>query len=191
MVLAFAGSYLLSQFSSSEAVYSYQLGENTYEITIMNLVIGSLMIFFAWFELSKRFRDFKVDPKYLPVGGMLSGFFGGVSGHQGAFRAAFLAKVDITKEQFVGTSNAISLIVDFTRIPVYLGLMQFGGKKAINLTESLTEGSGLLITGIIGAFLGAFIGKQLIQKTTITGVQKLVGVLLFVMGALIVSGIMS
>ncbi len=188
---AFLGSYLLTKLSASGALYAYEIGGSAYEVTSMNLVIGILMIIFAWIDLSPKFNSLNIPAKYQPLGGSLSGFFGGISGHQGAFRAAFLAKAGLNKEQFVGTSNAISLCVDLTRIPVYLGLIQIGSKKALDLREALSEGSMLLVVGISAAFIGAVVGKQLIRKTTIAGVQKLVGVLLFAMGALIISGLIS
>lgn len=190
-LFAILGSMLLIHVSDFGVYHQYEIGENSYEMTYMNLVIGVLMIFFAWFDLNPKFKDMNVQRKHLPIGGVLSGFFGGVSGHQGAFRAAFLAKAGLNKEQFVGTGNAISLCIDLSRIPVYLGLISIGTTKQIDLRASLTEGSMLLVIGIIFAFLGAYVGKQLIKKTTITGVQRLVGALLFVMGGLLISGILS
>jgi len=48
----------------------------------------------------------------------------------------------------------------------------------------------LLVIGVVFAFLGTYFGKKLIHKTTVTGIQKIVGVLLFVMGSLMISGIL-
>src|SRR4030065_529039 len=42
--------------------------------------------------------------RYLVLGGALSGFCGGLSGNQGAFRSAFLIKAGLDKQAFVGTS---------------------------------------------------------------------------------------
>lgn len=183
------GGWLLTQFSHFETIITYSMGEHTFQITYMNLIIGCLMIFFAWFDLSPRFKELSIESKYLPVGGILSGFFGGVSGHQGAFRSAFLSKSGLSKEGFIGTSNAIALIIDLTRIPIYMGVLMFSSSKRFDLWEALDEGSTLLIIGIIFAFIGTYVGKKLVKKTTIIGVQRLVGVLLFLMGALLISGV--
>ena len=189
MILAALGGYLLSLMSEGSPYFSWSIEEKTFEMTTLNTVVGSLMIFFAWFDLSPRFSNLQIHQKHLSLGGALSGFFGGISGHQGAFRSAFLSKSGLTKEQFVGTSNAVSLTVDLARIPIYLGLISIGANKEKDLMLALSDGSQLLIIGIVFAFLGTFIGKRLIQKTTINGVQKLVGVLLFVMGVLMIAGI--
>lgn len=189
MLFAAIGGYILSIISNESPFYIYTIGDRTFEITLLNSVVGFLMIFFAWFDLSPRFANTQIDLKYLPIGGILSGFFGGISGHQGAFRSAFLSKAGLSKEQFVGTSNAVSLTVDIVRIPIYLGLISIGTNKEKDLMLALSDGSMLLIVGIVFAFLGTFIGKRVIQKTTIKGIQQLVGILLFLMGTLMIAGI--
>ena len=55
----------------------------------------------------------------LPLGGILSGFFGGLSGHQGALRSAFLIKAGLSKESFIVTGIVVSMFIDFTRLSVY------------------------------------------------------------------------
>lgn len=190
LLLAFIGGLILTSFDEFEIINSYQIGSKTFEITSVKIIIGSLMIFFAWFDLSPRFKDLNFDRRYLSFGGALSGFFGGISGHQGAFRAAFLSKAGLTKEQFIGTSNAVSLVVDLSRLSVYLfGFSAItGGENKFLL--AITDAKSLLATGIIFAFLGTYFGKKLVQKTTISGIQKIVGVLLFVMGSLMISGLL-
>ena len=190
MAAAVLGGLLLTLVTGYEPIHSYSIGEKTFEMTYLNIIVGFLMIFFAWFDLSPKFSNLKIDAKYLPAGGLLSGFFGGVSGHQGAFRAAFLSKSGLDKKQFVGTSNAISLIIDLARIPVYLGFIAIGTSKKMDMAASLSDGKMLLLVGIVFAFIGTYFGKKLIEKTTIVGVQRLVGVLLFVMGGLMIGGIL-
>ena len=51
------------------------------QVTPVKLVIGLMMIGFALFELLPRFNHLEFDRRYLPLGGVLSGFFGGLSGH--------------------------------------------------------------------------------------------------------------
>jgi uncharacterized membrane protein YfcA len=122
-----------------------------------------------------------VDKKYLPIGGFLSGFFGGISGHQGAFRSAFLVKAGLTKEQFIGTGNAIALIIDIARLIVY--------KKAIDFSV-YSEAQTLLICAVLCAFTGTYFGKKFIQKTTLRSVQYVVGILLSILGVLFIAGIL-
>jgi uncharacterized membrane protein YfcA len=140
------------------------------------------MIFFALFELIPRLSNWKMDQKYMPLGGLLSGFFGGISGHQGAFRSVFLTKTGLSKEEFIGTSNAISLIIDVTRITIYASTT-----FSFFLIDDLTSH---LIVGMAFAFIGTYFGKKLLTKTTITGIQRAVGLLLIVYGVLFLVGVL-
>lgn len=189
MIFAFLGGELLAEISDLEPVFSYQFASRTVEVRLVELVVGALMMFFAWFDLDPRFDRWQVSKNYLPLGGILSGFFGGVSGHQGAFRAVFLSKAGLDKTQFIGTSNAIALIVDISRLSAYffgVGLLVNGENKFI---ATLSDGKMLLLVGIVFAFLGTFLGKKLVQKTTIKGIQRTVGILLLILGLLMMSGL--
>jgi len=155
------------------------------EITPVKLVIGFLMIGFALFELLPRFRAIKFERRYLPLGGVLSGFFGGLSGHQGALRSAFLAKTGLTTERFVGSNAAIGFLVDLTRISVYVALFSAAGGHVSDFNAW-----PLVITGAVSAFAGVLIGKRFLQKVTMTSIQTLVGILLFGVGLALVTGVL-
>ena len=155
------------------------------EVTPVKLLIGFLMIGFALFELLPRFRNLQFDRRYLPLGGLLSGFFGGLSGHQGALRSAFLAKSGLSTEGFVGSNAVIGFLVDLTRISVYVALFAAAGG---NLADF--GGWPLVITGSLAAFGGVLTGKRFLRKVTMTSVQTLVGILLFGVGLALVAGVL-
>lgn len=185
------GALLVNQLYHVEPLISYTFGDSMAEITWLKLTIGGLMIFFAWFDLTPKFSTIVFPKKYLPLGGVLSGFFGGISGHQGAFRAVFLTKTGLTKEQFIGTSNAVAILIDISRLVVYtigIGITSNIGNDDILI--ALTSRKEILIVAILFAFIGTYLGKRLIKNTTIKGIQKLVGVLLFLMGTLLILGIL-
>lgn len=154
------------------------------DITPVKMMIGLLMIGFALFELLPRFRNLEFDRRYLPVGGLLSGFFGGLSGHQGALRSAFLAKAGLTTERFVGSNAVIGFLVDLTRITVYVGLFAVAG--------ATTDAAAwpLVITGSLAAFCGVLLGKRYLHKVTMRSVQTLVGALLFGVGLALLLGLL-
>jgi uncharacterized protein len=119
IIAAFAGAGALGYVLQFGDVVSYTLGSKVAVITPVKIVMGMLMMVFALFELLPRFRQMRFDRKRLFLGGILSGFFGGFSGHQGALRSAFLAKVGISTESFVGTNAVIGFMVDMARLTVY------------------------------------------------------------------------
>ena len=180
------GALALGWFAQSESALTINVNEAAFsKITPVKLVIGLLMIGFALFELLPRFRSLKFERRYLSLGGVLSGFFGGLSGHQGALRSAFLAKTGLTTESFVGSNAVIGFLVDLTRISVYVALFTAAGGHV-----SEFNGWSLVITGALSAFCGVLLGKRYLHKVTMTSVQTLVGVLLFGVGLALVSGLL-
>lgn len=153
-------------------------------MTPVKMMIGLLMIGFALFELLPVFRKLEFDRRYLPLGGLLSGFFGGLSGHQGALRSAFLAKAGLTTERFVGSNAVIGVLVDLTRIAVYVAVFAVAGEA----TD--TSVWPLVITGSLAAFCGVMVGKKYLHKVTMRSVQTLVGVLLFGVGLALLLGLL-
>jgi len=183
---AVLGALALGWVAESGSSMAIEVNNETVaEITPVKLVIGLLMIGFALFELLPRFRLLEFDRRYLPLGGLLSGFFGGLSGHQGALRSAFLAKTGLTTERFVASNAAIGFLVDLTRISVYVALFTAAGGHVSDFT-----GWPLVITGAISAFCGVLLGKRYLHKVKMTSIQTMVGVLLFGVGLALVTGIL-
>jgi uncharacterized membrane protein YfcA len=184
IVAAILGALALGWFAQAGFSLDIEVNEKIFfHLTPVKLIIGMLMIGFAMFELLPRFRSLQFERRYLPLGGVLSGFFGGLSGHQGALRSAFLAKTGLSTERFVGSNAAIGFLVDLTRISVYIALFSVAGGKVSDFS-----GWPLVITGSVSAFTGVLIGKRYLQKVTMTSIQTLVGVLLFGVGLALVTG---
>jgi hypothetical protein len=181
---AMVGAVLLNVFDRLPPLVFYQLGSSRHEITLVGLVIGIIITGFAFLDLLPRFEKLAFDRKYLPYGGMLSGFFGGISGIQGALRSAFLIKVGLNKEVFIGTTTVSAVIVDMARLLVY-GL-SFYTQKLEKIDPGLT---GLILAAIIAAFLGSFIGTRLVKKVTFRTIQIIVGVMLILIGSGLASGL--
>jgi uncharacterized membrane protein YfcA len=49
---------------------------------------------------------------------------------------------------------------------------------------------GVLLTGIVFAFVGTYFGKKLVKKTTLNGIKRIVGVCLLVLGGLFIGGLL-
>ncbi|NNE70765.1 MAG: sulfite exporter TauE/SafE family protein [Rhodothermales bacterium] len=185
VLAAFAGAWLLSVVTVLPGGWTWDAGMVSGEVTPVNILIGVLMLGFAMLELSPRFERNPIPERYLPVGGVLSGFFGGVSGHQGALRSAFLASTKIDAPSFVGTNAVIGLAVDAIRIATY-GLLVFGGSVAG--FASGPEGR-LILVGTLAAFAGVLVGKFYLKKVTMSGVRRLTGVMLLVIAVLLIAGV--
>ena len=181
---AMFGAMLLNVFASLPPVSSYQLGGKTHEIALVELVIGLLIVGFAFLDLLPRFEKLAFDRKYLPVGSLLSGFFGGLSGIQETLRSAFLIKVGLEKESFIGTGTVSAVIIDVARLLVY-GLSFYTATFA-RVAPGM---GGLILAATLAAFVGSFFGTRLMKKVTLRTVQIIVGVMLIVVGAGMASGL--
>ena len=183
-ILAMVGALVLNYFTTVQPIALYTLAGRTCTITVVKLVIAVLIMVFAFVELNPSFEKLAFDTRFIPVGGALSGFFGGLSGHQGALRTAFLIRTGLEKEVFIGTMVVSAVIVDISRLIIY-GATFFSRDFAILEKEGVT---GLVIAGSLAAFLGAFIGSRLLKKITMHTIQIIVGVMLALLAVGLGSG---
>jgi hypothetical protein len=183
VLAALLGAALLGVLGSQEPIATYLIATRSYEITTVKLVIGLVIVIFAILELTPAFSRLQIDRKYLPVGGALSGFFGGLSGHQGAMRSAFLVKSGMDPASFVGTNTVTAVLVDLSRLLVYgVALLGVG-------VVDLSGTGGLVIAGSLAAFAGAYLGSRYLHKVTMVAVQRLVAVMLIVIGSAMAIGL--
>lgn len=185
VLAAFPGALLLTVFSDMRPWAEWSAGANIFEILPVNILIGILMVMFAFVELMPYFEKLTIGQRWLPLGGILSGFFGGVSGHQGALRSAFLTKSGLTREAFIGTSVLTAIMVDISRLAVY-GVSFFSSKTDIFAEPDM---KGILICGILAAFAGSYAGTRLIKKVTMRNIQVIVGAMLLALALALGSGI--
>lgn len=172
IVAAFIGAWVLVQIPTSQVLYSYSAFGKLIEVSVLKFTMALLLAFFAVLDLVPFLNRIQFGIKQLPIGGVLSGFFGGLSGNQGALRSAFLIKVGLSKEVFLATTVVISCFVDFTRLSVY----------ASNLKLSdLNSNATLIVVVTLAAFLGAFLGNKLLKKVTLKFIQTIVAILLILM----------
>jgi uncharacterized protein len=178
---AFAGAWVLVWLSGGGVLRSYTLFGRTVELVPAKLVVGLLLLFFACAELLPWFRRISFAPKYQPLGGVLSGFFGGLAGMQGALRSAFLIKAGLAKEAYVATGAAIAFLIDVSRLSVY----------SRSIVERRTElDYGLLAAAVVAALLGSVLGNHYLPKATMRGMQVIVAVMLFAVALGLISGLL-
>jgi uncharacterized membrane protein YfcA len=179
LLAAMVGAWLLSALGALPVLHRYEAFGHVFEIAPIKLAIGALLLGFALFEIVPRLRDLEFDVCWQPLGGALSGFFGGLSGMQGALRSAFLARSGLDKQAFVATGAAIAAVIDIARLTVY-------GATLVAVFGTLDH--GLLAAAVLAAFAGAWTGNRLLKKTTLRGLQRVVAAMLFVFAIGLIAG---
>jgi hypothetical protein len=181
VLAAFVGATLLSWLGAFPPLYQYGAFGREVQVSALKLIIGLLIILFVALELWPAFSKIALDRKWLPVGGVISGFFGGLSGHQGAFRSLFLIKAGLDKESFVATGVVLAVMVDLSRMAVY--------GAGISLRDEVVDWP-MVIAACAAAFAGAFIGTKILKKVTFRTVQIVVSALLIVVASGLITGLL-
>jgi uncharacterized protein len=180
VIAALLGSWILLNITDLRPLFTYHIFGRTFEVFPEKFIISFLLIIFATIDLIPYFSKLQFGKDKLPIGGALSGFFGGLSGNQGALRSAFLIKAGLSKEAFVGTAVVVSTFVDFTRLGVYATRFTKAG-----LSDNLT----LVICATISAIAGAYIGNKLLKKVTLKFLQVTVAIMLIIISSALGAGL--
>jgi uncharacterized membrane protein YfcA len=162
---AVVGAWAINWLSNQQNEITFTLAERVFQTDIIRIVIGIIILLFALLELSPSLDKLAMPSRWLPFGGLISGFFGGLSGHQGALRSAFLMRTGLSKNEFMGTRVICACLVDVSRISVYATSI------AGNWQSLRTD---LLVIATLAAFGGAWTGNKLIQKTELAVLNKLI-----------------
>jgi uncharacterized membrane protein YfcA len=168
LLASIIGAFLLQKLSSNERN--------------LEIILGILIISISFMEMFPAIRTLKIGIKWAPLGGVISGFFGGLSGHQGLFRSAFLVKSGLSKNSFIATGVGIAVLVDITRLSVYGSTI---------FTTSIISSNDFWLPVIISttsALFGVSLATDLVKKMTIDVIRNMVFGLIFISGVLLILG---
>lgn len=182
LVSAAAGAWLLVDLSEQvTTIHPYSsLGWNQ-EVTLLKLVVGLSMVVIAIIEASGWFKSLGIAKAWFPLGGTLSGFFGGLTGHQGAFRTIFLLKAGLSKEELIASGAVLACVIDVCRITVYASLIP---------TTFSTDKLHLLALCAGGALLGTTLGNRFLKKMTLPVLERIITTALVLFGSLLALGVL-
>ncbi len=144
---------------------------------IMVLPKDTIVHILGWFLVLWATISFFNFPFWIPKssatllgGGLLSGFIAGLIGTGGAIRSMALTSFGLLRENYLGTSALIAVMVDILRLPFYL-------KAGIRID------SPFLVFGLIViAFFGALIGRKIAFKISKAAFRKIVLIAIFLAG---------
>lgn len=178
IVGAIVGALLLNILKGVSYEFSWYFLGRIWIGEPMKVLIGVLIVVFGIMEFTE-FGSTAWSLKSMTAGGFLSGFFGGLSGHQGALRSAFLLRYKLSKEVFIATGIAIACLVDISRIVVYLPRF-FSGE--------IDDNMGLILSAILAAFGGAWLGNKYLKKVSIKWIKIITAIGVILIGIAIAFG---
>ncbi len=174
------GTYITTDLTDIN-LFQYDLFGKTKFVMLINLIFGLVLIVFALIELVEKW-SIAFSKQSLWLGGVISGFFGGLSGHQGALRTAFLVKYKLDKQVFIATGIVIALVIDFTRIPMYLNKTPL---------SALQDQWPIIILSIGSAIAGAVIGKIVLKKIEFDILTKFISIGMIIFGLALGFGLLD
>lgn len=130
---------------------------------ILKIILAIVLVLFASYSLWNPRFQITPTPWIGRIGGALSGFTAGLIGTGGVLRGAFMTLFNLKKEQYIATIAAIALLVDITRIPLYLSQWFLRSEYYI-----------LIPILFCIAFLGSYIGKIIVTKIQTELLKKII-----------------
>ncbi len=180
VLAALVGSWVLLHITDLQSLFSYNAFGKHIEVYPVKFIIAILLLFFACMEFIPYFNTLQFGKNKLPIGGALSGFFGGLSGNQGALRSAFLIRAGLSKKAFVATAVVVSTFVDMTRLSMYATQFSLAG-----LADNLT----LVLSATGAGIVGAYLGNRLLKKVTLRFLQLTLAVVLILISLALGAGL--
>lgn len=182
---SFVGAWALGRLAGAAPLYTHSLFGAEVAVRPVEALVGVLILVFAGLELTGGAKKASLPSSMIPLGGLASGVFGGLSGHQGALRTITLARSGLGPKALIATMVAASTLVDVVRVAVYGAGPMRGSWAALG-----PRGAGLVAVGCLCAFLGALVGRRLLEKATLAGIHTLIGWLLLVVGGGLALGLL-
>jgi uncharacterized membrane protein YfcA len=152
-------------------------------VSTLKLVLGGFLIFDAVLTFKGRTSRQASSPGVgrALAGGAFSGFTAGIIGTGGAVRALFLHHYVSGKDQYISTSALVALMIDASRIPVYVT------QYPATTTSSILP---IVMTAVTAGFLGIFAARAFLRNVSTERFQSVLLIALVLAGiSFIVQGV--
>lgn len=140
----------------------------------MKSVLGVFLVGFSTLFYLRPDIKLKASLKNSLAGGSLAGFLAGFIGTGGVVRGLTMASFNLEKSFFVGTSAAIDFGVDISRAVIYI-------------SNSYLSADRMWYIPVLGvaAFLGSYLGKQILNRLSDESFKKILLSLIFLTGLML------
>ncbi len=165
VAMAFAGAMLVRVLPKSQ----------------LRLAVGLILVAYSAIGLSGRRFTVKPTVGRSVLGGGIYGLFSGLVGTGGPIRGAILSAFGLESGTYIATSGAISLLIDLTRVPVYL------------LSGFLAPGYYWYVPLLLAvALVGSYLSRRLVERIPAASLRVIVNTAIMLVSLrLVAEGILS
>jgi uncharacterized membrane protein YfcA len=140
---------------------------------ILTGIFGGLLLFAGLSGLAGWLDRMRFRRGTAWVAGVLSGLFGGLVGNQGGIRSAALMSFQMQKESLVATATATGIIIDLTRMPVYV----------VTQPQALMSARVYIVLALVGCLVGTFWGVRYLERIPAPRYKQLLSLLICALGS--------
>ncbi len=180
------GAFLFSIVAMHADIFQYNIAGMDHGFSLVKAIVGLCIVAFSLIEINPQTTAIRFDRQFIPLGGFISGFFGGLAGIQSALRHPFLAKAQLSREAANATGAACACVVDTTRLIIY-GFLLVKLTKTGTIYPSIE--TPMILLGLLLAFGGSWFGGQMIRKVLYKEAQLVTLVLLLTIGVMLMFGL--
>ena len=141
--------------------------------SLLKIFLWIVLILFSVYSVVKPQGRIDISPLLARLGGALSGFSAWLIWTGGVLRGAFMTLFGLSRQSYIATITSVALLVDFTRIPIYIGQWFMDQRYYVYIPVLF-----------VIAFVGSWLGKQIVVLIN----QKLLRTIIFV--AIIVGSVL-
>lgn len=139
---------------------------------------GFFLVAYGLSQFAPAGAGFRIPRKLDPLGGFLSGLLGGLIGNQGAIRSLYLLNYRLEKKEFIASAALIAIVIDCTRIPVYVYSMH----------EHLVTNGGLILAVVASSVAGTVLASRVLPQVSGELFKRIVLAAVVLLGALMLAG---
>jgi uncharacterized protein len=182
---AMLGAWALARLGDTPQLFTWDALGRPFGPTGASLAVGLLLLLFAGLELQRWFQQLSAPPRLMSLGGLLTGFFGGFTGQQGALRSIFLLRAGLAAKPFIATGVMIAILVDLARLTTYAAAFTSAG-----LNPAGREGL-LVVVGTLAAYAGVWVATRRLEKVTIGAIRTTVAAVMAAIGIAMCLGLLG
>lgn len=133
-------------------------------VPLLRRLLGGMILVYVFLKIVDRHRPFKVSARILYLGAMTYGFVSGLLGSGNLVKAIFFSEMNLSKEAFVGTMAATSVLANLAKLIAY-------SRSGLIDRDVFFPGLGLVIVAVLAVLIGRYLIRRVSVRQFGLGIQ--------------------